>query len=155
MTRANKTTNQSMEMEDMPNEEKPRVLLDMSQKAERDLVEERRKLTSDRVAFERERAAERVHLNTQRDIRCYVMTAAELSSLIVADNLLIAIATFQSLTTVTALGAMVTHPDYTPTALAAAAIVVIGGSIGAVIGFRWRQSIIRAIRNGGRDEAQR
>lgn len=138
----------------MSDEEKPRVLLDMSQKAERDLVEERRRFNEERSVFERERAAERVHLNTQRDIKCYVMTAAELSALVVADNLLIAIAAFQSLTTVVALVALVVRPEYTPTALAAAAIVVVGGSLGAVIGFRWRQSIIRAIRNGGRDEAK-
>lgn len=135
--------------------DRPRFMLDMDVKAERDLAMEREavarerdELARERAVLANERAAEKVMLNTQRDIRCYVMTAAELNSLLVADSLVIALMMFQSVTCAAAMVVVLAMPSMGVAAAAVAGLVFVAGSIGGIIAMRWRAHLVSAIRRG-------
>jgi hypothetical protein len=136
----------------LPEEDKPRVLMNMTEKVGRDLQREREQLAQDRADFERDKNAERVQLNTQRDIKCYVMTFAELSSLIMANNILVAISLFIAVVLLLSITTVVWFPHYTQAALFSSGLITVGGGCGMLIGVTWRSQIIKEIQNFGNSE---
>lgn len=146
----------------MAETDRPRILMDARQKVERDidreraaLAEERRELEDHKRALESARAREQVSLNTRRDITCYVMTASELGSLLVADTLMISCSALAAVVCGAGLVAVITRPDLRDIAVSAAVVVATLSSIGFYVSLRWRQTTVRAIRNGGFNDAHR
>lgn len=91
---------------------------------------------------------ERVHLNTQRNIHCYVVTTSELTALNVASSLITAILSFQWITALIALVVVIVEPRFTHTAITVTALVSLGGQVGVLIAQRWRNSILKTIKSG-------
>ena len=152
----------------LPMADRPRILMDAREKVERDIDRERsdlvqraRELEERERALERERAQmhaqtrEQVSLNTRRDITCYVMTAAELGSLLVADTLMISCAAVAALVCGGGLVAVLVEPGFRDIAMSAAIVVATLSSIGFYVSWRWRKTTVRGIRNGGFTDAHR
>jgi hypothetical protein len=132
----------------MEHEAPPRIIAQMR---------DRNEATAIALAEEqsRERRQENISLNTRRDIRCFVMTEAELSSLIIASTLITICSAFPAIMLLLGLGIVIYNPGLKDLVGSAVIGVVVLGLVGGVIASYWRNSIVNTIRNGANFDAQR
>jgi hypothetical protein len=126
----------------------PRIIQQMQKRNEAEMV-------AQEASEARERQQENISLNTRRDIRCYVMTEAELASLLVSSTLISVCSCLPAFMLAVGLMVVIYNPVFKDIVGAAVTGVVVLGVIGNVVAHYWRNSIVKAIRGGANFDAQR